>query len=355
MKHGLKKLLRIVFFFACMNFTPLFCLYGQIEGVVSQHILPMEIYVGDQAELVFTFHTAVTIFPDDTIQQKTASEKILLNIKDSPLASADALCTIQKAELSRTGLEYTITLTLIPWQTGTITLPDFDLSDLITVKKQHTDSKNYTPFVIHLKPFTVQSIVEKTKSTSLRPVAPPVLIPGTTYLVYGTVFVFILVVIGLFYLLVHVKNMNKSWHRFCSRLAMNRNAKSAIHKIRKIENDRKLSDEQYCTELQFIIRQYLSYKFGCSFEVLPTSEIGTMITNITGGTLDFPQSIQVQEITDVLRRSDYIRYARGSIDAQRLPSSLYAAALQEKERTTLAKSIKDAIRFFEQNKEPLNA
>ena len=49
----------------------------------------------------------------------------------------------------------------------------------------------------------------------------------------------------------------------------------------------------------------------------------------------------------VLRRTDYVCYARGSIDSKKEPAEEFAADLKADERSSLIRIVRDAVERFE--------
>ena len=68
--------------------------------------------------------------------------------------------------------------------------------------------------------------------------------------------------------------------------------------------------------------------FGFDFSTVPSSRIAKVISNVTGDMLDEKEESVVMSICAMFVRTDYIRFAQGSIDSKLLPSNEHKAELQ---------------------------
>ena len=318
-------------FLAC--FFPCFSYIAAEGDSVSQVLVPREVYVGDSAEIRYTFH-APSSFPAGGGKPRQ------LQFEKSPLSSIDDICSVRNLVLSGSGSQYTLTVTVIPWRIGTVDFPPFDLMTLM-------DSR-LSGFVVDLKPFSVGSIAEKTGSSVLRPPSPPVLIPGTTYIIYGAA-VLILLFLGIcIRALLNVRAIIDFWRGVVRRAGYGRNARIALRDLHRLQRKEKtLDDGTFCAQLQAVTRVYLEYRFSFPFHSVTSDRFEPVFENITGGTLSLSQSLRIEELGALFRRTDYIRYASGSLDAARLPASRYAAVLAGNERSMLIETVRTAVHFFE--------
>ena len=140
-----------VLFFSCI----LVC-FAESNGI----LVPREVFVGDSAE--FSFETGV--FSSDSESNTTIS----VPPDEIPLSS-DA--TINSITVTRKPDSATVTIRFVPWVSGVIKLPSFSVASRIV-----------TP-----PPVRIASIIEKTGKNSLEPPRSPLLIPGTTWLLYGII------------------------------------------------------------------------------------------------------------------------------------------------------------------------
>ena len=68
---------------------------------------------------------------------------------------------------------------------------------------------------------------------------------------------------------------------------------------------------------------------------------------IMAGTMSEKSQSGAMSLAAVLRRTDYVRYARGSIDSKKEPAEQFAADLKTDERASLIRIVRDAVERFE--------
>ena len=95
---------------------------------VTQIVLPNKVYIGDRAEVRLIFRSDMVMTPFD----------------DSSSVSLDAeffsfflfFCAVENVVLEHTGVEYSLVISFVPWKTGEIDFPSFDLGSLISFSKK---------------------------------------------------------------------------------------------------------------------------------------------------------------------------------------------------------------------------
>jgi len=306
----------------------------------SQVLVPHEVFVGDTAELSYSFYSGIDFLSGSSTMQ--------LDITRIQPESESDVCTIKKAVLSKNENGYTVTFTIIPWRTGTIDFPPFDLVSVLVPGK--------SGFMVDPKPFTVASLAEKTNSTTLRPPSPPVLIPGTTYIVYGSVVLLIGALVILVRVLMNMQGIVDAWNRMVQRIGYSRNAKQTLKKLKILaQSGKTLDDRAFCEQLENTERKYLEYRFGYPFTSLTSDRFEQVFETLTGGTMSLAQSLRIEELGSMLRRADYIRFAYGSLDAEKIPVNKYAAVLGDNERDALIATAEGAVHFFEKEEKDSDA
>ncbi|MFA6855947.1 MAG: hypothetical protein WCR31_01950 [Treponema sp.] len=316
----------------------LICRFMYAQSDVTQVNLPKRIFIGDTAEVRYTFRSSVNFFSDmnnsETLRE-IDSKSLGFNCETDDY-------TVTKASLGRSGSLYTFSLTFIPWHTGDINFPPFDLARAIYGTTSFT-------FSIDIQPVPVSSILQKADDRTLRPPAGPLLLPGTVYALYAAA------VIILFLLVVLIRVIVK-WPVICNAReekkilrSYARNAKELLRRIRLLgKAGTQISDIQFCSDLQRLIRRYLDFRYGYHFSTVITSQFMTVFNNVTAGTLSDKKQKAAEELVSVLSRTDYIRYAHDSIDSNRLPAEQYSTKLSEEEREQLLERIRDAVDSFEE-------
>ncbi len=310
-------------------------LFAQTE--TSQMVFPKRIYVGDVAELRYNFQSNVDFFPNEEhLTEKT------LYLSQLPFAFDNDDFTLSKAVIQKNGVQYTVVFTFEAWNVGQIDFPAFDLLSAVF------GNSSTVPFMIDPAPVEVVSILPKGEDTTLRGIAGPLLVPGTIYAVYGAIVFFIGILIFVIYTVVKWQDISAKMEAKKILRLYAKNARGALRQFRKLEkNSAKINDASFCMALQKIFRFYLTTRFGRHFDTLSTDQIMPAFDEIYSGTMsDFLQET-VASVVAIFHRSDYIRFAQGSLDSKRLPADKYATVLQQDERSTLIASSRNIIKAFE--------
>lgn len=125
-------------------------------------LIPQNIFVGDTAqffvplpEQTLTEYARRGLQPDIPIPLHTITQNEQMSIQDVRIIKQETASYLR--------------ITFIPWETGEITFPALPaVSSLVTVPSVH-----------------VSSLIANTASMTLQPPKPPLLLPGTDYLLYG--------------------------------------------------------------------------------------------------------------------------------------------------------------------------
>jgi hypothetical protein len=328
------------------------CFCGVQDPGALQLQVPKQIFIGDTAKIQYVFHSAVDFFSGDAV---AAQRKELALTTDFPVFTALAdECLVRSILLRRSGNEYTLILTVVPWKSGLLDLPPFDLQALIQVTAEKNGdtpagSRSMAPggsFPVDFDAVAVNSLVEKTLQTTMRPPVPPLVIPGTTWVLYTVILLLLGLVAVLFFIIRRIPLFAAGWRHMLQLIASRRNARSAV---RRLENlfDFDGDDARFCSELQTILRRYLENRFGHRFSGVTTGDLLPVFTEILGGSLSPEQEDCVQDLAELFHRTDYLRYARGSADAARLPAERFQAALAPGEKGTLIALSVQAVTAFE--------
>ncbi|MGN0740740.1 MAG: hypothetical protein ACI4LX_11275 [Treponema sp.] len=335
----------------CYFLFLIFAVFPQDSEVVNQVLLPLEVFVGDHAEIRYTFRSAIDFFPgDENVEQRELA---------NPFIGLEDKFSVIKAELYRTDMEYTVRFVIIPWKTGAITFPSFNLNTALGITSSDSQDKagadeiDEPQFFVSLEPVHVKSIVEKTGSNQMMPPVPPIIIPGTTYVIF--LFFFLAVVFFILFLRILLKfnSIRRKWNLYLQKRRYKKNAEETLKKIKKLSKNTKLTDIEFCYELQSIMRNYLEFRFDCKFTSISSNSIRSSFEKIFAGTIPSEIAFAVEDITAMFVRTDYIRYAHDSIDSRLYPPSEHQAALVESERKTLSDMIVKAINCFENSEEQL--
>lgn len=335
----MKKLFLILLSF----FTVGTFVFAQDSEDASQVILPIDVYVGDHAEIRYTFRSAIDFFPGEPDTEHKDLE--------NPFTGLEENFSVVKAELYRNDMEYTVRFVIVPWKVGTISFPGFNLNKALGIKVQEssleTEGETEPEFTVALYPVQIKSIVEKTDNRQMMPPVPPLIIPGTTYVIFLLILGAIVVLILFFRILLKFNSIRRKWNIYLQKRAYKKNADDAVKKIKKLLKASKVTDIEFCSSMQSITRQYLDFRFDFRFSAISSSSIPKVFEKICAGEIPSEITEAVENITAMFIRTDYIRYAHDSIDSQLYPPQEHQAALIKHERKHLAKMILDAIETFE--------
>lgn len=305
---------------------------------ITQVTLPKKIFIGDTVELRYTFRSPVDFFSD----KDDSSAVRNIDVKSLQFEPETDDYTLTKASLERNGLSYTFSITFMPWRTGDIDFPPFDLARAV-----YGDSSS--EFAVDLQPVVVSSILQKSDDTTLRLPAGPLLLPGTMYTLYASAIIIIIILLLLIRLIVKWPVIYNSRRKKKLMRSYARNAKNLFRQLRRLEKSgERITDAEFCTELQQLVRRYLAVRFGYDFTTVMTSQFAAVFDRITAGTMSGKKQDAAESLASIMHRTDYIRYAHDSLDSKRQPAEQYAAQLGEQERKSLVAVLCDAVNTFEE-------
>ena len=332
-------------FFSIFSFcSPIFA--EEISFETNQIVTPHEIFVGDTVFVQYVFRTPVEIIAENA---QNSGEIALRD--DFPIFSSTAEAdnsTVKKIALIHTGLDYNLTISFVPWKPGVFQFREFDIQDILFFSGLSKNQKKKCTMKIASVP--VLSVSEKTHATLLQPPSAPILVPGTIYVVYALVASAALFFTALCFALAHIKQVVSALKRLRVIMGYGRNARRATKRARRLLRSEE-SDSAFCAEIQDISRSYLAYRFDRPFSTYDTKELESIFAEISGKITEFAQKMRIEELTSLFRRTDYIRYAAGSIDSRLLPPSKHDAVLLSGEREELVETLCNAISFLERRGE----
>ncbi|MBR6080077.1 MAG: hypothetical protein IKQ66_02515 [Treponema sp.] len=349
---------------------------------VQQFVLPSEVYIGDEVELHYTFNSGVDFFALAD-SKHIDGDTLYLNPHLKPFVDADERYTVNEVSLHRNGMSYTLLIKFVPWVTGELKFPTFNLSacclgkDAEIVEEEKTvdndasekDSAekkdggekifeeqvdtmaldsgiNPAPYKIRLQGVNIISLSENLGAISLRPPVSPLLLPGTNYILWTLIVVGVLLLFGICFVLAKMRAIQEAWYNLRERLGLIRMSQLTRRHLKKLAS-KKCSDVEYATEWQKIMRTYLDSRFGVPFGAVTTKRIASVIFNVTGGMLSDSQEDAVLTIVSLFTRTDYIIFAQNSIDSKQLPVEIHEAAFNEGERAGIVESTNGAIEGLE--------
>ena len=264
-----------------------------MQTITAQQILvPKKVYIGDTAELRCNFNNGTPILRD-LVSGGTAKLPL-----DSYITSTDDY-EIKSISLSPAGIDfYQLTVTFVPWKTGLIQLPPFEIEGAeLTVEFQ-------TVQIVYL------ISTDSSNATTLRDTAAPLLLPGTAYKLYGSLAAFIIILIVLIRLIVKRKSL--LFYINTKRLLRKykKNKKLSLKRLRELTvSSAESKDAETAESIQKILRNYLEVRFDYPFTKTVTTELHKGWLAATGGLLSEQKENAFGEIIAAFIRTDYIRYS----------------------------------------------
>ena len=289
----------------------------------KQSLFPKAIYIGDKAELRCTFKSHAQL------SEGAASPQAFIQSLDYSLYDIKDIA-LQKNQAGHTDEgDYSLVISFVPWQTGKIQLPDFELEGLGT---------------IHFEPVQVISLVEQEKVTGLRSYSSPMLLPGTTYKIYASIAVFVILFILLIRLIIKWPSVVFWYNNTKLKRRYARSKKNTIKALKKVEEEYAQSqdpnvDSVISTKLQKIMREYLELRLNYPFTKKLTSEMSMAFEQATCGLADENRYAVFENIISIFVRTDYIRFS-DSPDAR----------FEEGELSQILNNLVDGIEIIEDEK-----
>ncbi len=305
-----------------------FCL--MIASAFSEQLLiPKDVYVGDLAELRFSFQSSKDFYSmvqgGDT-KAEIKNGMIFFDTENATFKSFESQCTVEQVSMQRVGNTYTVSIKFIPWKIGELNFGELDIEALC-------NGKGSDDGLIKIQPVVISSLAEKLGVGSLRPPMSPLLVPGTNYMV-GTLVVLLLgVLVLLAIIILHFSSIMSRLVIIKEELGYRRNAFLTRRRLNALlRGADTMDDMMFAYKWQTVVRSYLNYRFSSSFSSVTSKNIARVIGLTTGDMLDIEQENAVFSLQSLFVRTDYIRYAQGSLDSKRLPAKEFEASFCEGER-----------------------
>ena len=271
------------------------------QSDTSQFLIPKRIYVGDTAELTFTFRSSFELFeenPDETEKN--------ISLATLPFNFDTEEFTLHSLILKKNGPSYAAVFKFTPWKTGMISFPEFDLLSAM-------GKNSAVPLEIQTRPVEVYSVLQNGAEASLKPCASVLLLPGTIYFVWGMLILFIALVILAVSVAVHREKIMRFLFRTLLLSLYARNSRRALREMKRLEDkSEKFSGKEFALLFQKIMRKYLAERLGVSFETVTSSSITLTCQEAFGGFLSDEKLTAVEDVEGSFRRADYIRFAGGT-------------------------------------------
>lgn len=293
----------------------------------QQILIPKKVYIGDTAELRCTFNS-----PDPFLKQLTSSGTAELPLVSQSIEPQEEY-VIKNISLSPSGIDfYQLTITFIPWKTGDLLFPSMEIEG--------------SDIVLEFQPIQIVSLIanENTNTSTIRDTAAPLLLPGTTYTLYGTLSVFVIFLLICIRIILKRKNILFYINQKRLLKKYKKNKKQTIRNLYKIADEAeaaKIDDQTAAENLQKSLRTYLEIRFDYPFTHTVASEIMQGWQTATGGLLSDTKTEAFGNIAASFIRTDFIRYSKNG-------------KFEENELINLIEKIISQIQILEQNEESLS-
>lgn len=281
----------------------------------QQILIPKKVYIGDQAELRCTFNS-----PNAELKQLVNSGSNG-QVKLSLVSFESSDYEVKDVTLFSTGVDfYQLSVTFIPWKTGEIQFPPLTIDG--------------TDLLIEFQPIQIVSLIstDSNNATALRDTAAPLLLPGTSYKIYGALTALIIILIVIIRIIVKRKSIQFYLNTKRLQRKYKKNKKQAIRALRQLSNE--TSDSDTAGQIQKIMRNYLEMRFDYPFTNATTSELMKGWQIVTGGLLSDSKEEAFGDIASSFIRTDYIRYSS-------------TTQFNENEKTELIQKLIDNIEILE--------
>ncbi|NLK45627.1 MAG: hypothetical protein GX297_03125 [Treponema sp.] len=298
-------------------------------------LIPSDVTVGEHTQLIYRFES----------KYLPPIQKFSLDINNEIIKNANktGFFSIYSIQFESNNSDCTLIVDFIPWKSGELSFLPFDFSSVcksdidsgLNINSESSPESSEGFFVIQIPPVFIRSVAEETGTSVLQPPSAPLVIPGTTYVVYLCVFGVALLFMILTVLLlrfrqikVFIQNLLLKSKRYYNVRKFSRFLRVFLRAKGNFQND-VLSAEKISKE----VRRYLEQRFNLEFESAVTSEILTIAQ-------DFFEPCCMENLSavqKVLARCDELRF---SGEEQK-------KTFLNDERATLAIQLKTAILHFE--------
>lgn len=263
----------------------------------EQVLIPRQVYIADRAEIRCSFDSDA-----DFLRKEVAQKGIVQLSLDSFTSELDTSgYEIKNMQIQSVGAnKYTATITFSAWKTGNIQLPDYDIGKALGLQENL--------YAIKFLPEEIVSITQTQSISSLREINSPLLLPGTTYKIYGIAAFTVIFIIVLIRLIVKRNSVAFFIRNRILIHKYNKNKRFTMRKLLRLR-DLKLKDSECATEIQRIMRLYLEFRFDYPFTRTVSSQMMKAFYNATKNLIDGKKETACEDISQIFIRTDFIRYS----------------------------------------------
>lgn len=285
-----------------------------------QVLVPQNVYIGDSAELRVSFSSenAHKLLKDSSLVELPLSNFVEdLQFQDYQIEKITLLSNGQN--------NYNFVITFIPWKTGNINFPNYNLLPEENV-------------ILKFETVSISSLL-KDESVGLQEQAAPLLLPGTAYKVYGILILSILVLFVGIRLIVKRDSVSSYIKRRKLLKKYKKNKKSTIKNLSKILKNIDLSDVDFASNIQNAMRNYLEVRFDFPFTKTVSSEIIEKYLFAVESASE-QKVCAIEWIQKIFCQTDIIRYGQKSFGINK-------TSFLENEKETLVDQLIQSIETLE--------
>ncbi|MCR4822502.1 MAG: hypothetical protein K5873_06485 [Treponema sp.] len=286
----------------------IFLTYSHGENL--QLVMPKIIYSGDKVEIRYIFHSDAKIFSGDFYDKDTAFLELKTDYDFFKKTEEDFY--LEEASLQKINSEYTLILTIFPWKTGYLSIPPFNLTNLVNYSQKDKKYSSFQPCIITLSPVEVKSLLAKSKNKSFMPPASPLVLPGTSIMLVILISAGLVVFASLIFALLRLPKIAAFIEKLTYLYSLKKNSRKSIKKLLLLKKKQGNipSDKDFAEKIQSILREFLSCRFGRDFSAITTRALGDFFYRLCGGDLSPHEENAVENLSALFSRLEYIRFAR---------------------------------------------
>ncbi len=304
-------------------FLTLVCfLYSQ-----TVNLMPKEVYVGDEAEIHYSFDWDGTLFSEN------AQTEVSMVTSSTIDESLDSSYTIKSMQLYPNQTGYTLSIVVIPWESGALDLVAFDLATIFDL--------SVNSLLIDIPEVYIESILSNTNERNVRPPVGPVIIPGTTYAIIAFVMLLLLVCVLIIIVIARLALIKEWLKSFFGKIWASDNFKKVSRELIVLSKGIGTIDPKvFAAKLSVIIRTYLEGRFSHRFTAETTSSFFVIFDTLFAGTVSDKAESFLQDLYEVCVRCDFLHYAGSEVEK---------APLSTQEAHSLIEKTQKAVIYFEKD------
>lgn len=279
-------------------------------------MVPRETYIGDETEIRYSLS-----FPEKQLQrlqeffsmtdEQSDNKQRVFFEEEHPVfldknhiffTAQEELFKVIEASFLIEHNELTLIVQFYPLVAGSLDIAPLHLKDFF----------EGLPFdyEIDIPEVTISSILTKSGSGGIAGVKAPLVIPGTTYIIYGIILLCV-IAFGLFiFLVVTFHSYYPRLKVFLQKLFYSKHLKEALRKIKKMQKKLDSYSSIQCAEAcSFILKNYLEKHFCRSFLSCTSEELREKLMSLYEGLENEAVSRLWDDLYGIVLRCDYVRFS----------------------------------------------